>query len=238
MKIFAKFFFFGPFIHKCNSFMFNMNNNYGINRRNMLTSINTSVVSLAIAPTMTEAVEVDNNFAVVRKDTTIKFYGEINMASCINLIQALEEACLDSKSISFLYDIKPPPIKLYIQSGGGNLMATFGVVDYIKNCDVNIHSYISGYAASSATLIAVSCKKRFISKNSFCLLHQLSGSTSGKFNNIQEDLENMNSFMNTIKDIYINNTKIKIDELDEILSHDVWFTSQKCLELGIVDKII
>jgi ATP-dependent protease ClpP protease subunit len=70
------------------------------------------------------------------------------------------------------------------------------------------------------------------------LLHQLSGSTSGKFNNIQEDLENMNSFMNTIKDIYINNTKIKIDELDEILSHDVWFTSQKCLELGIVDKII
>ncbi len=242
MKIFAKLFFFGLFIHQCNSFAFNMINNnfnnFGINRRNMIASINTSLVSLAVIPTMSEAIEVSSNFAIVRKDTNIKFYGEINTVSCINLIQALEEARMDSKGISLLYDIKPPPIKLYIQSGGGALMATFGVVDYIRNSDIDIHSYISGFAASSATLIAVSCKKKFMSKNSFCLLHQLSASASGKFNNIQEELGNMNTFMNTIKDIYIDNTKIKREEIDEILSHDVWFTATQCLELGIVDKIV
>jgi ATP-dependent protease ClpP protease subunit len=51
-------------------------------------------------------------------------------------------------------------------------------------------------------------------------------------------MENNKHLMETIKAIYKEYTKVPMKKLNEILKHDLWFDSNKCLLLGLVDEII
>ena len=48
-----------------------------------------------------------------------------------------------------------PEINLHIQSSGGALLPTLGLVDLIRTSDIPINTYIEGYVASAGTLISV-----------------------------------------------------------------------------------
>ena len=111
-------------------------------------------------------------------------------------------------------------------------------VDVIRNLNSEVHSYIEGAAASAATIISVSCDKRYIGKYSKMLIHQLSSGSYGKYNELEDDMVNNKHLMSTIKEIYKEYTRVPMKKLDEILKHDLWFDSQTSLKLGLVDDII
>ncbi len=48
---------------------------------------------------------------------------------------------------------QPKPLKIYINSNGGDVFAAIPLIDAITNCTIPIHTYIEGIAASSASLI-------------------------------------------------------------------------------------
>ena len=136
------------------------------------------------------------------------------------------------------YKIDPPPIHLHIQSNGGSLFHTLYIVDLIKNLNTPVYTYVDGFAASAATLISVVGKKRFITKNSLMLVHQLSGSDSGKFDELEDQMTNMKVLMYAIKMIYLNNTNINPLQLNNLLKKDLWLNAEICLLYGLVDEII
>ena len=86
--------------------------------------------------------------------------------------------------------------------------------------------------------MSVCGNKRYMTKNSAMLVHQLTGATSGKFNEIKDEMTNLNFFMNKVKNIYLENTKLNSSVLDDLLSSDIWLDAQTCLEYGLVDEII
>jgi ATP-dependent Clp protease protease subunit len=178
------------------------------------------------------------NFLVETDNNKIYFNGEITDESCILLRKSLLDASINSRMFGMTFKIKPIPIELHIQSYGGSFLPTLGIIDLINKLDVDVFSFIDSYAASAATMISVSCKKKFISKHSFMLIHQLSAGTQGKYESMTDEMKNLEQFMDTIKSIYLENTNIKKDEIDEILKKDIWFNAEKCLELGLVDEII
>jgi len=134
-------------------------------------------------------------------------------------------------------------MRLHIKSPGGSLMAVLDLVDLIekinndKNCPLKIDTYIEGFAASAATLISVVGYRRFITKSSYMLIHQLSTVTWGKFAEIEEELQNCSKLMCTIKKIYMEHTKFKEEDLENILRQDKYLTSAQALEYGLVDEI-
>ena len=169
-------------------------------------------------------------------ENNVYFYGDITEVNALELNAALYE--LDKKlSVTNVFlDIKPV-INLRINSFGGSLFAGLATVDVIRNLNSNVHSFIEGAAASAATIITVACDERYIGKYSKMLIHQLSSSMYGKYNEIEDDMENNKHLMSTIKDIYKEYTRIPMKKLDEILSHDLWFDSKTCLRYGLVDNI-
>jgi ATP-dependent Clp endopeptidase proteolytic subunit ClpP len=172
-------------------------------------------------------------------ENTIFFYADVTEQSVLDLNQALYE--VDNKlkvTANFLGSEFVPHIKLRINSYGGSLFAGLAVVDTIRNLSSEVHTYIDGAAASAATLISVTGKKRFIGRHSLMLIHQLSGGVYGKFTEMEDDMENNKRLMSIIKEIYKKYTKVPMKQIDEILKHDLWFDSQKCLEFGLVDSII
>ena len=138
----------------------------------------------------------------------IYFYSPITQRSCFELKNKINELDMKSTIMHVQYKIDPPPIHLHIQSNGGSLFHTLYIVDLIKNLNTPVYTYVDGFAASAATLISVVGKKRFITKNSLMLVHQLSGSDSGKFDELEDQMTNMKVLMYAIKMIYLNNTNI------------------------------
>ena len=167
-------------------------------------------------------------------DNDVYFYSSINQKSSFELERVLIELNNRSKKTNTT-DI---PINLHIQSYGGSLHHSLYLIDLISNLETPVYTYIDGYAASAATLLSIAGKKRFMTKNSIMLIHQLSSGFEGKFNEIRDENENINNLMSFIVRYYLENTKLNIDELRGLLKRDLWLNSEKCLSYGLVDTII
>ena len=92
--------------------------------------------------------------------------------------------------------------------------------------------------ASAATLPLVCGAKRYMDKNSYVLIHQLRGSSSGKYEDMKISINNKDMFMNNIKKIYNEKCGINVETLDELLRDDDWYPPEICKELNIIDEII
>jgi ATP-dependent protease ClpP protease subunit len=54
---------------------------------------------------------------------------------------------------------------------------------------------------------------------------------------IEDEYKNLEDMMEKIKEIYMENAKIPKKELTELLKHDLWLDSKKCIKYGLVDEI-
>ena len=70
------------------------------------------------------------------------------------------------------------------------------------------------------------------------LIHQLSGTDSGKFNELQDQMSNMSILMSILTNVYLNYTKIDKETLSQLLKKDLWLDSETCLNYGLVDEIL
>ena len=70
------------------------------------------------------------------------------------------------------------------------------------------------------------------------LVHQLQSVMWGKYQEFEDEMENLKRLMKMIKDIYKEYTRLPMKNLDEILKHDLWFDAETCLKYGLVDEIL
>jgi ATP-dependent Clp protease protease subunit len=187
-------------------------------------------------PTMDE--DSDESSDVEEVSNHIYFYTSVTKKSIFELNKKLISSSTGLEDFKNTYEVEIPEIKLHINSPGGSLLDCFAAVDYIRNSKAPVHSMVEGSAASAATLMSVVAKKRSISKHSFMLIHQLSGGMWGKFEEMKDDMENCNVFMNIINEIYTKHTKIPKTVLKDILKRDIYMDAKTCLKYGLVDKIL
>tara|TARA_B100000902_G_C27265897_1_gene893483 strand:+ start:182 stop:889 length:708 start_codon:yes stop_codon:yes gene_type:complete len=208
-----------------------------ISRRTIIknTVISTSGIS-KISNAADNSTKKEKNIEL--EPLTVLFYGPVSEEACLQLSTTLIELDKQAKIQKINFPGVDPCISLHIQSGGGSLMPTFYVCDTMKRIETPIYVYIDGYAASAASLISVCGDKRFMTEHSALLIHQLSGSSSGKFNELKNEMTNFNFFMNNVRNIYLNNTKLDENTLEELLLSDIWLDSKICLRYGLIDEII
>ena len=178
----------------------------------------------------------DKHIAV--HENKIYYYAGVNRNSVVELNKKIGE--LESKSLTLGHnlDIDPPTLKLLINSGGGSITAGISSMDTILRCKVPVHTYVDGFCASAATFISVVGSYRFMSRNSYMLIHQLSSSLCGKYSEIEDEKKNLDLMMETIKSVYKEYTKVPMRKLDEILKHDLLWDAKMCLKYGLVDEVI
>jgi ATP-dependent protease ClpP protease subunit len=130
------------------------------------------------------------------------------------------------------------PIYLNIYSYGGEVIAGLSCMDEILSCQVPLYTVVDGCCASAATFLSVVGKKRYIKRNAFMLIHQLSSSMWGKYSEFQDEMKNLDMMMNIIKDIYGKYTKVPMEKIDELMKHDIYWKAEECLKYGLVDEIL
>lgn len=179
-----------------------------------------------------ESVDVINNH--------IYFYSSVNNKSILSLIKHIRELNVSLANETTKYDLSKIKIYLHINSFGGEVFSAFSAVDTIINSKIPIISIIEGCAASAATLISIVCRERHIFPNASMLIHQLSSGFWGKYLEMKDEFQNVTYLEEKIKDVYkkYSSNKLTDKKLKKYLKRDIWWNSDKCLKLGLVDKII
>lgn len=131
-------------------------------------------------------------------------------------------------------------IFLHIQSYGGSVFAGIAGMDTIHEVkqSVPVVTIVEGCAASAATFLSVVGTERWMRRNSYMLIHQLSSAFWGKYAEIKDEVENLDRLMDMIKRTYKDHTKVPMKQLDAVLKRDIWWDAKTCLQYGLVDKII
>ena len=179
-------------------------------------------------------------------DNHIYFYADVNNDSILELnkcIYKLNKELLlfkTSSKIEYGLDLNDMCIYLHINSVGGYVTDAFSGVDTIINSKIPIYSIVEGYAASAATFLSVVCHKRYMTKHSTILIHQLSGGYWGTYNQMTDDMTNSTYLQKQIRKLYLEycKGKIKKERLDELLKRDLMLNFKKCRKMGLVDELI
>ena len=182
-----------------------------------------------------EKVSMEDNHIYFRADVTEKSVGKL-----IKLIHQINRDFLALKLSLPIVKIEPVPVFLHITSMGGNCMMGYLAADIIKTSTVPIYTIVEGYAFSAATHFSVVGQKRFITENSVMLIHQLSAyGGGGTYEKIKDEAQNSELLMVRMKKLYLGNThgKMKKNELDKLLTKDIFLDAQDCVRLGLVDEI-
>jgi len=180
----------------------------------------------------------DRDVNITSHDNHIYYYASVTKKSALELNIEIRKITRNLMRYSCDFNCNPPPIYLHINSFGGSVFAALSVIDTIQYNPIPIYTIIEGAAASAATMISVHGKKRFITKSGHMLIHQLSSGFWGKMAEFEDEVKNLENLMKVIKKIYKKKSDVPEEKLDEILKHDLWWNSKKCLKYGLVDKVI
>ena len=174
-------------------------------------------------------------------ENKIYFYAPVTESTVLDLNKLLRSLDIEMQCLAIRFGASPEafPIELHIHSGGGDLFSGLAAVDTIRTIKTPVHTYVDGSAASAATLMSLTGDKRFIYKNSFMLIHQLSTMiVDGTHEQFKDEFENQQRLMKRIKALYQEKASMSDETLEDLLKHDLWLDSDKCLEYGLVDQVL
>lgn len=164
------------------------------------------------------------------------FYTEIDNKSCYKLMTSLRNAVHYTLSMKDELGISIPII-LHINSCGGSISDSMAIYDALTNITaVPVYGVIEGQACSGAGLMLMGCDKRTMTDNSVFMMHQLGGGVIGKYSEIKDHYENSDIYMDMLKKVYLKHTKVLPSQIDELLSHDIYWNKQTCIKYGIVEE--
>lgn len=176
---------------------------------------------------------------VAIEENRIYFYAPVTESTVLDLNKSLRSLDIEMQCLSIRFGGGVFPIELHIHSSGGDLFSGLAAVDTIRSVKTPVHTYVDGSAASAATLMSLAGNKRFIYKNSFMLIHQLSSMMlEGTHEEFKDEFENQQRLMNRIKILYQEKARMSDEILEDLLKHDLWLDSDKCLNYGLVDEIL
>lgn len=124
----------------------------------------------------------DKDIKISSNENHIYFYASVTKSSILELNTEIKRITRNLQRMAADYNINPPPIYLHINSYGGSV---FAAIDTIQYNPIPIYTIIEGAAASAATMMSVYGKKRYITKSSHMLVHQLSSGFWGKMAEIE-----------------------------------------------------
>ncbi len=132
------------------------------------------------------------------------------------------------------------PIKLYINSPGGNVTDGLAIYDTIQHIKAPVSTICVGLAASmGAVLLAGGAKgSRYSLPNSEMLIHQVIGGAQGQAVDIKIKAEQIIKIKDRLNKILAKDTGQSLSKIEHDTDRDFHMTAEEALKYGLIDKII
>lgn len=132
------------------------------------------------------------------------------------------------------------PIKLFIDSPGGDVDAGFAIFDVIRFIGAPVMTIGMGLVASAAALVLLSTPKerRFGFPNSRYLIHQPLSGINGVATEIEIHAKELEKIRVDINRLISEETGQTLDKVSKDTDRDCWMNSTAALEYGLISKVV
>lgn len=177
--------------------------------------------------------------------SVISVFDRLMMDRIIFLGEEIDDDVANVINAQLLYldseDNSDEPIWLYINSPGGDVYSGLAIYDTMQMIKSKVYTNILGIACSMAFVLSISGEKkhRYASKHSRLLMHQpLGGIPFSQATDIDIYNKEMQEVKSDLIEIMALHTKQTVDKIKIDCDRDFWFTAQRALEYGAIDKIL
>ena len=150
--------------------------------------------------------------------------------------------------IEVIYDIneedakktQKEPIKLIINSFGGELYSGLALVDVIDNSLTPVHTICHGSAMSMALIVYAAGHHRLASKYATFMYHEASYGSEGKVMHHEQELKETKRTDKICDEYFLSKTKFNAKQLKDIRDkRSEWYFDVKIAhKYGLVDEIL
>lgn len=174
-----------------------------------------------------EANELSSKFLKTRQ---IILSGEINKELAEKIARQLLILEADSSD----------PIRLFIDSPGGDADAGFAIFDMIRFINAPVYTIGMGLVASAASivLLAAPAERRLALPNSRYLIHQPLSGIRGVATEIEIHAKELEKMRVKINELIAQETGKNVDLVKADTERDFWLDSAEAKEYGLVSKIV
>ena len=130
------------------------------------------------------------------------------------------------------------PIKLFINSDGGYVDTVMNVINIIEVSKTPVYTIGLGRVYSAGGLLLMAGHKRYIFKDTACLIHDGSSAAFGNIGKLIDSLEFTRKRESKMKDYILSRTKITEAEYDDNYRKDWFIFANEMISYGIADEII
>lgn len=181
--------------------------------------------------------EHKNELNIHSEFNKIYFYEDVSVKSVYTFIKVLNEVAREVMIFNIEYETNVS-IHIHIHSDGGDAFAGLGAMDAIKACKGHTITCADGFVASAATFMLLAGDEVRIHKNTTLLIHQMSTSFWGRYEDLKDEMNNSDSIMEIIKNIYTENTSIPQKVIKQLMTREVYINSESAIKWKIADKLI
>ncbi len=131
-------------------------------------------------------------------------------------------------------------IHFYINSPGGDVVATLAIYDTMQILTAPVATYCVGQAASGGAILLAggAAKKRFALPNSRVMLHQPWGGISGQVSDIEIQADEILRTRQTLNDILVKHTGKDVETIAKDTDRDFFLSAEEAKAYGLVDSVL
>ena len=133
------------------------------------------------------------------------------------------------------------PIKLIVNSPGGDVYHGFALVDIISNSQTPIHTICYGHAMSAALVVYAAGHKRFASQRATFMYHEIAWTMQHeKLQSHSQEVKEGERMWKIYDDYLLSRTKFTAKQLNEVKDkRGEWYMDVKTAhKYGLVDQIL
>jgi len=130
------------------------------------------------------------------------------------------------------------PIKIFINTNGGDLFSTFTMIDAIAMSKTPVWTINEGKAWSGGFFTFIAGHKRFAYPHSSFLYHEGGTGNEGTASQFENYAIFYKKQIKFLEDITLKYTKITKEQYREIHKDDYWMTATEALNDGVCDEIV
>ena len=131
------------------------------------------------------------------------------------------------------------PIKIYINSPGGDVNAMFSIIDARMVLKSPVYTVNYGEAASAAAALFASGDKRFIMENARVMIHAAWGLAIGNADEVQEQAEALRALTDKYVKLLSKYTGKKEEDIKkDIDGQDLWMDAEEAIQYGAADMVL
>lgn len=165
------------------------------------------------------------------KDRFIYISGDIDEEKSKDVIEKLLELQLNDPLSE---------ITIVVNSCGGEVYSMFSITDMMDVIRSPIRTVCVGTAQSAAAFIFIcgDIGRRFMTKHSSLMIHQVSGGTGGTAKDIDVTVNHIKSLQEDMVIEMAKRSKLTTDRIRSFIDRDFYITPEKAIDYGLCEGIL